>query len=509
MSLFPHGLIVLLPIVLLLLFRIDLSSAKPKVWHQWKGADDFLEKQYQLGEIPSEDDDEQFPLYHFRMLNDKTRNDAFYLALQVELAGRKAARVPSKVLDLGAGAMLLSMIAARQGADMVLAIERNENLAKVGQRIITANGLLEKIVVVGAESFNVDAEDYPDILPADIFVSETLDSSLIGEGFISSLCDAKTRGLITPDATIIPARAAVWIQLVETTLSLPIPALLSGSDLNFELLREFRPISNIVGPYATNVAKELSAALRLFDFDFQNMTAVSDQSPPSWSREGRRDGLFDHTTRVITITNPGSFQAVAFWFDVALDFAGNYNLTNAPGSATHWDQLLEIVDFDERSFEVGSQVSLGFARIGERYSIVNRDEGVRHVLVHSHCASPVDIFMRGQHAFTLNGSGEYNLLKGTIGDKVEAVYKRRHDASSMREYRLIKSDSRHDGDVRRQHRTNETYGVDDLRVFEVCAEEKDDSMVRRDRQQDMEIREEQEEEESSSSCAAGAGGRDS
>jgi len=90
--------------------------------------------------------------------------------------------------------------------------------------------------------FDVKTENYPEILPADILVSETLDSSLIGEGFISSLCDAKTRGLITQNATIIPARATVWIQLVETTLSLPIPALLGDGDLNFELLREFRPI---------------------------------------------------------------------------------------------------------------------------------------------------------------------------------------------------------------------------------------------------------------------------
>ena len=461
-------------VVFIVLVFFGISSGKPKVWHQWKGAEDFLQKQLQLGEIPSEDENEQFPLYHFRMLNDKNRNAAFYFAIQDEVAARKAKGAPTKVLDLGAGAMLLSMIAAKQGADIVIAIERNENLAKVGQQLISVNGLYEKILVVVAESFYVQTENYPDILPADILVSETLDSSLIGEGFLSSLCDARTRGLITKDATIIPARATVWIQLVETTLSLPIPALFGGSDLNFELLREFRPISNIVGPYSTNVAKVLSEPHCLFEFDFQNMTGVTDSSPPSWSLEGRKDGLFDHTTLIITITNPGAFQAVAFWFDVALNFAGNHNLTNAPGSSTHWDQILEIVTFEERSVEAGSQVSLEFARIGERYVIVNRDDDERLVLVHSYCLNLIDIYIKGEHVFTLNGRDEYNILKGTVGDKVEAVYRSSYNASTMRERRLIKSDKNQVRDMRLHHDTNTIYGVKDLRIFEVCVEEKDD-----------------------------------
>jgi hypothetical protein len=466
----------LIPLIFIVLL-IGLASGKPKIWHQWKGGEDFLQKQLHQGEIPSEDDEEHFPLYHFRMLNDKIRNAAFYSAIQGELAARKAAGQPTKVLDLGAGAMLLSMIAAKQGAEIVIAIERNENLARVGQQLITANGLYDKIIVIEAESFDVETENYPEILPADILVSETLDSSLIGEGFISSLCDAKTRGLITPNAMIIPARATVWIQLVETTLSLPIPALLGDSDLNFELLREFRPISNIVGPYSTNVAKILSEPHRLFEFDFQNMTGVTDSSPHSWSLEGRQDGLFDHTTITITITNPGAFQAVAFWFDVALNFAGSYNFTNAPGSATHWDQTLELVPFEESFLEAGSQVLLEIARIGERYMIVNRDENVRIVLVHSYCVNSVDIYIKGEHFFTLNGVDKDNILKGTIGEKVDAVYKSSHNDSTIRERRLIKSDKNHVRDIKLQHYGNTIYGVNELRIFEVCAERKDNKIL--------------------------------
>ena len=73
--------------------------------------------------------------YHFHMINDATRNDAYEAAIVRALAGRGGALV----LDVGAGTGLLSMMAARAGARAV-ACEMVPELAAAATRIVAANG---------------------------------------------------------------------------------------------------------------------------------------------------------------------------------------------------------------------------------------------------------------------------------------------------------------------------------------------------------------------------------
>lgn len=66
--------------------------------------------------------------WHFRMLNDGTRNTAFAEAIQASIGallksskGQQKASIT--VLDIGAGTGILSMLAARAGADRVYGVE--------------------------------------------------------------------------------------------------------------------------------------------------------------------------------------------------------------------------------------------------------------------------------------------------------------------------------------------------------------------------------------------------
>ena len=72
------------------------------------------------------------------MLNDTTRNDAFERAIKAAVAreGRHA-----RILDIGAGSGLLSMMAARVGASNIVACERVPIIAEAAERIVALNGL--------------------------------------------------------------------------------------------------------------------------------------------------------------------------------------------------------------------------------------------------------------------------------------------------------------------------------------------------------------------------------
>ena len=72
--------------------------------------------------------------WHYAMMNDRQRNDAFYAALAEVVTAN------SIVLDIGAGSGLLSLMAAKLGAQSVLAIEANQDIAELARAVVHDNG---------------------------------------------------------------------------------------------------------------------------------------------------------------------------------------------------------------------------------------------------------------------------------------------------------------------------------------------------------------------------------
>jgi type II protein arginine methyltransferase len=154
---------------------------------------------------------EQVPFWHIPMMNDVRRNDAFEAAIKVAI---KQAGPDARVLDIGTGSGLLSMMAARAGAASVVACEIVPIIADMAQKIVAENGYADKITIhaklstelaVGAE---LEA-------PADILVSEILSSDLLTENVLETFEDAHAR-LLRKDATIIPRAASAIGCLVES-----------------------------------------------------------------------------------------------------------------------------------------------------------------------------------------------------------------------------------------------------------------------------------------------------
>jgi len=146
------------------------------------------------------------PVWHFPMMNDPARNDAYDRAI------RRAVRPGMHVLDIGTGAGLLSMMAARAGAARVTTCEMVPEVAAMARRIVDANGFADRITVIPKISTDlVVGADMPD--RADLLVSEVLSSELLAENVVETVAHARAQ-LIKPGAPMIPAAVSVIAALV-------------------------------------------------------------------------------------------------------------------------------------------------------------------------------------------------------------------------------------------------------------------------------------------------------
>ena len=145
------------------------------------------------------------------MLHDFDRNRRYHEAIRHVIAGLKAEGREVHVLDIGCGTGLLSMMAACAGADSVVACEAFGPVANCAQRIIIANGLVDKIKLVHKHSTDlVVGIDMP--RKANVLVAELFDTELIGEGALMVYRHAADN-LLTPDAIPIPCKAKMYLQV--------------------------------------------------------------------------------------------------------------------------------------------------------------------------------------------------------------------------------------------------------------------------------------------------------
>ncbi|OAN58364.1 tetratricopeptide repeat protein [Sphingomonas sp. TDK1] len=149
------------------------------------------------------------PFWHIPMMNDAPRNDAFEAAIQAAIRARGTA---ARVLDIGAGSGLLSLMAARAGAQQVVACEMEPMIAEMAQQIVARNGYAARITVHARPSTELAIGAELDA-PADILVSEILSSDLLTEKVLDTFEDAHRR-LLAADAVVIPRVASAMGCLV-------------------------------------------------------------------------------------------------------------------------------------------------------------------------------------------------------------------------------------------------------------------------------------------------------
>ena len=118
----------------------------------------------------------------------------------------------ARVIDIGTGSGVLSMMAARAGADQVHAVEQSRVLSEMGQEVIHTNGRSHTVQSIHKSSLDVTLSDIGG-QAANVIVSETLGSTALDEASLMFIEDVRKR-LATPDAIIIPAGVRTFAAVI-------------------------------------------------------------------------------------------------------------------------------------------------------------------------------------------------------------------------------------------------------------------------------------------------------
>ena len=355
------------------------------------------------------------PTWHYDMLNDAGRNEAYDEAITCAVRRVKGLRVngraetlgdalstkdapsgndssapetppttrPCSVIDAGSGSCLLAMFAARAGADFVTAIERSAHMTDVGEEIACVNGFAGKIHCLHRDARHVlTRESLPGVSPlngalkpdgvptemqakADAMVYEIFDSGLIGEGALHVIAAARAR-LLREKHVLVPARARMFAQLIEARFGETSTVELGGfasddrevgsldddrdvvdasssSSFTFDFSHANRwrwreEYEGVDLESAANAKKwrPLSAPFPFFAFYFY------DVSPSTLAPEEKR-------VRAL-ITEDGTCNAVAFWFELELGTDANgdaITLSTSPYDGTKgqtWQQAVQYLE---------------------------------------------------------------------------------------------------------------------------------------------------------------------
>jgi Tfp pilus assembly protein PilF len=271
------------------------------------------------------------PAWHFPMMADDARNDAYDQALRRAAPGRR-------VLDIGSGSGLLAMMAARAGAASVTTCEAVPAIAAAAREITRANGFGESIVVHAKRSDQLqvgrEMEDR-----AEVLVTETFSSGLLTEAVLPTMEHARAH-LLTPDAVVIPRRAAAVGYLVGgAAIEAQASAYhVSGFDLSHFNLFATAKFALHLDRFPHEV---LSDDFEIFSFDM-----MQSQFPA------------ERHAVVATATRAGRCMGVAQWLRLELDAETTYeNRPAANAGANGWMHI--VYRFPEPiDLKVGDKVNL-------------------------------------------------------------------------------------------------------------------------------------------------------
>lgn len=280
------------------------------------------------------------PHWHFTMLNDRERNDAYEQAIASAVRGRH-------VLEIGAGSGLLAMMAARHGAASVVACEMSAPLAAAAQKIVARNGLADRVRIVAKKSMQLEiGRDLAQ--KADVLIAEVFDVGLLGEGFVPALVHARAE-LLVAAPVLIPATARIHAVLI------------ACPDL-----KNIHPIGQVSGFDLSDFNAFLKTGYEPLD-----LTSVSYERLTEPAVVGELDfatlGLQTVETDLeLTATRTGACHAIAFWFD--LDFGDGLTFSSYPDKpSSHWKQAVQFFSVD-RYVSAGELVKVRAVRSPNGYA---------------------------------------------------------------------------------------------------------------------------------------------
>lgn len=231
--------------------------------------------------------------WHFPMMNDTVRNDAYEKALKASLNNGGV------VLDIGSGSGLLSMMAARHGATRVTTCDFVEMVAEKAKIITARNGFADKIKVINKLSSDiVVGQDMPE--QADILVTEIFDNGLLGEHALVAIEHAR-KHLLKPGAQLIPCGARVYAMCIESSEIYKNHRVDTISGFDLSPFNQFSSWEYCGYHIEKSEHKALSNTASIFQFDFLKDTK-------------------DESIEInFEVTQSGLCHAVVYWYELQLD----------------------------------------------------------------------------------------------------------------------------------------------------------------------------------------------
>ena len=260
------------------------------------------------------------PSWHFDMLNDEERNNAYRAAIE-NVASRA-----SHVLEIGTGSGLLAMMAARAGASQVTTCEMVKPLATIARKIVEKNGYGNRIRVVSKKSTQLEVGKDLDTL-ADVLIAEVFDNGLLGEHFLPALLHAK-QNLLTENAVVVPLAATIY------------GVLISCSEL-----RRVNPIHQIAGfdlsdfnAFSRNGYKQINLK-KVVHQTLSEPTAIYHLDFRKEVPKARKEKIS------LRVEKSGTCHALAFWYDLHLDEKNTISTLNH-ADTNHWKQAIQFFPKD-------------------------------------------------------------------------------------------------------------------------------------------------------------------
>lgn len=277
--------------------------------------------------------------WHFEMLADANRNAAYHEAIASKV------QEGHHVLDIGAGSGLLSLMAAKAGAERVTAFEMVDDLAEIADLIVEDNGYKDTIEVFNVKSTSAQVGKGHELpKKADVLISEILDTGLLGEGVLHSHRHALAN-LTVEDPIVIPAAATVKGCLIEASTYWKVRPITTIEGFDLSAFNEFADEDTyLVQDLNSLEHKKLSGVQEFIDVDFKNLPEMYPEHEP-FTKE-----------LSFTIESDGELHAVAFWFDLHL--TDSITRSSGPeGEMRHWKQAIYYFD-TSLQVKKGEEVSI-------------------------------------------------------------------------------------------------------------------------------------------------------
>lgn len=213
--------------------------------------------------------------YHQNMLSDGVRNELLYEAI------KRNVNEGTSFLDIGAGTGVWAILAAKLGAERVVAVEIEECLIPIIYKHAVENGVADRIEIIHGDSNQVRLRG-----KFDVIVSELFGQAALGKATIDSFVNLRDR-FLAPDGVLIPQALANYAVPVRTARSVAgVPAKLP---LSCEYLKSLKlNFPRNVMFWEKQDLKFLAEPKLLLELDF---TTIRTPPPIELSAEWELEGI--------------------------------------------------------------------------------------------------------------------------------------------------------------------------------------------------------------------------